>query len=83
MLGLGNFVVSEELKHTYREKELGLMTVIVWGIGAMVMAPFVLPAIKSDTEGMPTERASLIQEENAWRRGSFVQQSSSRDQQRK
>mmetsp|Transcript_31721 Transcript_31721/g.83083 ORF Transcript_31721/g.83083 Transcript_31721/m.83083 type:complete len:267 (+) Transcript_31721:257-1057(+) len=56
VLGVTNFVDVDTLQHTAGDRQLGVITVLIWGVGACVLGHFSLGGDGSDDD----ERAALI-----------------------
>jgi hypothetical protein len=57
ILGLANFVDADQTRYSDGERDLGVMTILVWGLGACVLAQFLLG---DNANGVDDERAALI-----------------------
>jgi len=62
-LGLYQFIYADQTRFGFGEKELGVLTVLLWCTVACAMSQFSLsrPQINSEGERGPSERQALIQ----------------------
>ena len=62
-LGLYQFIYADQTRFGFGEKELGVLSVLLWCTVACAMTQFSLgrPQIYSEGEDGPTERQALIQ----------------------